>query len=354
MTAAIGIGVSRRKGLPGKRHGREWLEAQFRLSLIILAFVLSGGTLGFMVVEGWGFLDALYMTIITLSTVGFTEVHPLSSVGKVLSMGIIVTGVGSAGFAVGTIARITLEDRIRDAFGRRFMKAIEKLRDHYIVCGYGRMGRVICEELASRDVPFVVIEVGDDALEELEKESFLYLKGDATDDEDLIAAGIERAAGLISVVTEDTQNVFIVLTARGLNPKLNIVTRAATEENIKKLVRAGANKVVSPYFVGGHRIAQAVMRPTVLDFLETIVQNREMDLRLEEARVSPQSPLVGKTLVDSGLRKDFNIILFAVKGPTGSMIFNPSPDTEFKAGDTLVILGKTNDLEVFERIVKGT
>lgn len=172
------------------------------------------------------------------------------------------------------------------------MKAIEKLRDHYIACGYGRMGRVICEELASRNVPFVVIEVDDGALEELEKEPFLYLKGDVTDDEDLVAAGIERAAGLVSVVTEDTQNVFIVLTARGLNPKLNIVTRAATEENIKKLVRAGANKVVSPYFVGGHWIAQAVMRPTVLDFLETIVQNREMDLRLEEARVSPQSPLV--------------------------------------------------------------
>lgn len=352
MTAAV-IRSEGDRELSARRHGREWLVAQLRLALTVLAFVISGGTIGFMLIEGWGFLDSIYMTIITISTVGFEEVHPLSSGGKLLGIAIILTGVGSAGFAVGTAARIMLEDRIREAFGRRFMKAIGKLKDHYIICGFGRMGRIICEELTERDVPFVVMEISEDALGELEREGYLFLKGNATNDEDLIEAGIERAAGLVSVVTEDTQNVFIVLTARGLNPKLNIVARSATEESVKKLVRAGANKVVSPYFVGGHRIAQAIMRPTVLDFLETIVQNKEMNLRLEEAKVSPKSPLVGKTLSDSGLRKDFNIILFAVKSATGTMLFNPSSDTEFKAGDTLVILGDTSDLNGFDKVVKG-
>ena len=353
MTAA-GIRGEPDRELSGRRRGREWLVAQLRLALLVLAFVVSGGTVGFMFIEGWDILDSIYMTIITLSTVGFGEVHPLTPGGKLLSIGIILTGVGSAGFAVTAAARIILEDRIREAFGRRFMKAIGKLKDHYIICGFGRMGRIICEELTQRNVPFVVMEISEDALEELERLGYLYLKGDATDDEDLVEAGIERAAGLVSVVTEDTQNVFIVLTARGLNPKLNIVARSASEESVKKLVRAGANKVVSPYFVGGHRIAQAIMRPTVLDFLETIVQNKEMNLRLEEVKVSPKSPLVGKTLLDSGLRKDFNIILFAVKSATGTMLFNPSSDTEFKAGDTLVVLGNFPDLKAFEKVVQGT
>jgi voltage-gated potassium channel len=184
--------------------------------------------------------------------------------------------------------------------------------------------------------------------------NYNYLKADATNDEELIEAGIERAAGLVSVVTDDTQNVFIVLTARGLNPKLNIVARSAAEESIKKLVRAGANKVISPYFLGGHRIAQAIIRPTVLDFLENIVQNKEMDLRLEERHVSPHSALVGKTLANSGLRKDYNIIILAIKSVTGTMLFNPPFDTEIKAGDTMVILGSTSDLTSLDRITEGS
>lgn len=352
--AVGGIGREGRRDLIRGRHRQSSLVSQLRLALVVLALIVGGGTIGYMVVEDWGPLDAFFMTIITLSTVGYGEVQPLTPAGKLLSIIVIISGVAAAGFAVGTAGRITLEDRIRTALGRKSMKAIRKLKGHYIICGFGRMGRIICEDLNERGVPFVVLENNEEVLEELERLEYLFLKGNATNDEELIEAGIEQAAGLVSVVTDDTQNVYIVLTARGLNPVLNIVARAAGEESVTKLVRAGANKVVSPYSVGGHRIAQAIMRPTVLDFLETIVQNREMELRLEEDIVSQESPLVGKTLAASGLRKDYNIIILAIKSATGTMAFNPPFDTEIKAGDTLVILGNTSDLDRFEQVVKGT
>ena len=221
-----------------------WLHLRFALALPVL--VIAGGTVGYMVVEGWGFLDAFYMTVLTISTVGYGEVHPLSITGKFLSILIILSGVGSVGFAVGTASRLMLENRIRAVLGRRFMKSIQKLRNHYIICGFGRMGRVVCEELSEKGIPLVVLENDDEVLDELDRLDYPYIKADATSDEELVAAGIDRAAGLVSVVTDDAQNVFIVLTARGLNPKLSIVARSATEETIKKLVRAGANKVISP------------------------------------------------------------------------------------------------------------
>jgi voltage-gated potassium channel len=319
------------------------IHLRFALALPVL--VIVGGTFGYMIVEGWGFLDALYMTVLTISTVGYGEVHPLSVTGKFLSILIILLGVGSMGFAVGTAGRLMLENRIKAVLGRRFMKSIQKLQNHYIVCGFGRMGRIICEELAEKGISLVVLENDDEVLEEIERLGYPYMKADATSDEELLAAGIDRAVGLVSVVTDDAQNVFIVLTARGLNPKLKIVARSAAEETIKKLVRAGANKVVSPYFLGGHRIAQAIMRPTVLDFLENIIQNKEMDLVLEEMRIAPRSKLVGTTLATSGLRKDYNIIILAIKSATGSMNFNPPFNSEIKAGDILVILGRGADLE---------
>jgi voltage-gated potassium channel len=349
-----GIGAKHDRDLLGRRHGQLSPVARLRLALAILALVISGGTLGYVAIEGWTILDAFFMTIITLSTVGYSEVHTLSSAGKFLSITVIVSGVGAAGFAVTTAGRIMLEERIRVALGRRSMKAIQRLKDHYIICGFGRMGSIICEELSERGIPFVVLENSDQVLDELERLDYTYLKADATNDEELVEAGIERAAGLVSVVTDDTQNVFIVLTARGLNPKLNIVARSAAEESIKKLVRAGANKVISPYYLGGHRIAQAIIRPTVLDFLENIVQNKEMDLRLEERHVSPKSSLVGTTLATSGLRKDYNIIILAIKSVTGTMQFNPPFDTEIKAGDTMVILGSTSDLSRLDRITEGS
>jgi voltage-gated potassium channel len=327
---------------------------RLRFALLLPVLVVIGGTAGYMIIEGWGFLDALYMTVLTISTVGYGEVHPLSVTGKFLSIIIILLGVGSVGLALGTAGRLMLENRIRAVLGRRFMKSIQKLRNHYLICGFGRMGSIICEELTEKGIPLVVLENDDEVLEEIERLGYPYMKADATSDEELVAAGIGRAAGLVSVVTDDAQNVFIVLTARGLNPKLRIVARSASEESIKKLVRAGANKVISPYFLGGHRIAQAIMRPTVLDFLENIIQNKEMDLVLDEIRIAPKSKLVGTTLVTSGLRKDYNIIILAIKSATGSMDFNPPFNTEIKAGDTLVILGRGADLEKLDAVTRSS
>ncbi len=336
----------------GNHNGSTSIHLKFALVLPVL--VVGGGTIGYMVVESWGFLDAFYMTVLTISTVGYGEVHPLSITGKFLSILIILLGVGSVGFAVATASRLMIENRIRAALGRRFMKSIQKLKNHYIICGFGRMGRIICEELAEKGIPLVVLENDEEVLDELDRLGFPYMKADATSDEELLASGIERAEGLVSVVTDDAQNVFIVLTARGLNPKLNIVARSAAEETIKKLVRAGANKVISPYFLGGHRIAQAIMRPTVLDFLENIIQNKEMALVLEEMHIASGSELVGTTLATSGLRKEYNIIILAIKGATGSMDFNPPFNTEIKAGDTLVVLGRGADLEKLEVVTGST
>lgn len=349
MTASR-LGGNRGRGHLSGRSLNDSTLIHLRLALILPVLVISGGTAGYMIIEGWDLLDALYMTVLTISTVGYGEVHPLSVTGKFLSILIILLGVGSVGFALGTAGRLMLEDRIKVLLGRRSMKSIQKLREHYIICGFGRMGRIICEELTEKGIPLVVLENEEESLEELERLGYPFFKADATSDEELLIAGIERAAGLVSVVTDDAQNVFIVLTARGLNPKLNIVARSAAEETIKKLVRAGANKVISPYFLGGHRIAQAIMRPTVLDFLETIIQNKEMDLVLDEKRIAPKSKLIGTTLATSGLRKDFSIIILAIKSATGSMDFNPPFDTEFKAGDTLVILGRGPDLEKLDSV----
>ena len=344
MTAILGGGGDKQDPSV-RRFDRDSPKIHLRIALIVLFFVVVGGTAGYMIVEGWDLPDAFYMTVVTISTVGYGEVHPLSVSGKFLSIFIILFGVGSAGFAVGTAGKLMLEEHIRAAFGRRSMKSIQKLQDHYIICGFGRMGRIICEELSEKGIPLVVLENNDDTLDELERIGYPFLKADATVDEELIAAGIERASGLVSVVTDDAQNVFIVLTARGLNPKLRIVARSAAEESVKKLVRAGANKVISPYFLGGHRIAQAIMRPTVLDFLENIIQNKELELVLDEIHIAPKSKLVGTTLATSGLRKDYNIIILAIKSATGSMDFNPPFNTEIKAGDTLVILGGGADLQ---------
>ena len=342
-TSRIG-GKGERDFLDGRNKNGSIL-IQFRFALILLALVLGGGTAGYMIIEDWNILDSFFMTVLTISTVGYDEVHPLSESGKFFSILIILLGVGSVGFTVGTAGKLMLDDHIRAVLGRRSMKSIQKLRNHYIICGFGRMGRIICEELTEKGIPLVVLENDDEVLNELDRLGYPYMKADATSDEELLAAGIDKAAGVVSVVTNDAQNVFIVLTARGLNPKLSIVARSAAEETIKKLVRAGANKVISPYFLGGHRIAQAIMRPTVLDFLENIIQNKEMDLVLEEMHIATGSKLVGTTLATSGLRQDYNIIILAIKSATGSMDFNPPFNTEIKAGDTLVILVRGDDLE---------
>ena len=236
-----------------------------RVSIIVLALLISLGIAGYMGIEGWDFLDSLYMTVITLATVGFKEVHTLSDHGKIFTMLLIVLGVSVLGYIVGSLAQIMFEGQFQRIMGRKKVeKKIEALRDHYIVCGFGRMGALICREFAAKPLPFVVVEKMHDVIEKLEADGYLFLRGDATDDETLLRAGIKQAKGLISVVASDTENVYITLTARELNPDLFILARSGAEGSDIKLKRAGASKVISPYLIGGNRMAQAILVPTWL------------------------------------------------------------------------------------------
>jgi voltage-gated potassium channel len=351
---AVLIRAGRKAGEPAVRPGGiQDARHQLKSALILLLLVVTLSTVGYMALEDWSFLDSLFMTVITLATIGYGEVHPLSSAGQVFTIVVILLGVGTAAYTLGTASKLMVEDRIRILFGRKTMKALQSLHDHYILCGFGRMGRTVAAELADRAVPFVVVENKLEVIDDLDRLGYLYIKGDATEDDVLIEAGIGRAKGLVSVVTSDSHNVYIVLSARGLNPRLAIVARADSDESIQKLVRAGANRVISPYSLSGFRIAQAVHSPTVLDFLEKIVHDKALGLRLDEVLVQERSRLAGASVASSGLRQEHDLIILAIKDSAGKMAFNPASDTVLRAGDTLVVLGHLPNLKKLEKIAAG-
>ena len=323
-----------------------------KISFIVLLMLISVGTAGYMSIEGWRLLDAAYMTVITLGTVGFKEVHELSDGGKLFTMGLIVVGVSVLGYIVGSLAQIMFEGQIQRIMGRKKVeKKIEALSGHYIICGFGRIGSLICKEFKSNGLSFVIIEKNVAAAERLSEDGYLYMKGDATLDETLLKAGINRAKGLISVVTSDTENVYITLTARGLNPGLYIMARSGEEGSDIKLRRAGANKVVSPYTIGGNRMAQSILRPNVVDFIEIATGNEHMELQMEEIDIPAHSAFVGETLVTSGFRKEIGVIIVGIKKSHGKMVFNPHSQTKIEEHDTLIVLGDPPSIHKLEDLV---
>ncbi len=298
-------------------------------------------------IEGWSFLDALYMTVITLASVGYKEIHDLSLNGRVFTIVLIISGVGTVTFAVTAGAKLVLEGEFKEIFGRkRLEKKIKELKNHYIVCGYGRMGKIICRELKEKHIKFIVIEKQSRPLDE--RGDMLIVEGDATRDEILREVGIERAKGLISVLPTDAENLFVVLSARELNPQLFIVARAGEEGSEQKLMRAGADRVVSPYHIGGLRIAHTVLKPAVVDFIEFATKSGNIDLQMEEIAIREDSKLAGLTLDECGIGRDLGIIVVAIKKPTGDMKFNPTFRTAIKAGDTLIALGEISKLKALE------
>jgi voltage-gated potassium channel len=319
--------------------------------LALVTFIVAFGTAGYMVVEGWNLLDSIYMTITTITTVGYREIHGLSFKGRIFTIFLIVGGVGTALYALSTGARIILEGEFKDIFGRRKLeKKIKDLYDHYIVCGYGRMGKIICRELKAEGVKFVVIEKDPQMLEE--KEDFLFLIGDATRDNTLTEAGVERAKGLISVLSTDAENLFVVLSARGLNPNLLIIARAAEEDSEQKLLRGGATKVISPYHIGGLRMVHTALKPTVVDFIEFATKSGNIELQMQEIIIQEGSSLIGLTLEQCGIGRDLGVIIVAIKQSTGDTKFNPTFRSTLKAGDTLIALGETSKLRVIEEMAK--
>lgn len=323
-----------------------------KISVTILLLLVSAGTLGFMVIEHWRFLDALYMTVITLGTVGFKEVHDLSDAGKMFTMALIVVGVSVLGYIVGSLAQIMFEGQIQRVIGRKKVeKKIEALEGHYIICGFGRIGSLICKEFAAHGLPFVVVEKAQETLELLDKDGYLYLKGDATQDDTLLMAGIKRAKGLISVVTSDSENVYITLTARGLNAELFILARSSEDGSDIKLKRAGASKVISPYVIGGARMAQSILRPNVIDFIEIATGSEHLDLQMEEICIPPDSIFAGETLVSSGFRKATGVIIVGIKKSHGKMVFNPDSQTRIDGDDTLIVLGNPESVAKLETLV---
>lgn len=320
------------------------------LSLVLL--ITAFGTIGYMVVEGWNFMDSLYMTVITISTTGYREVHELSSKGMIFTIVLTVVGVGTALIAFTTGARFILEGELRQIFGRKKLeRKIKELKDHYIICGYGRMGRIIARELQEEGVQFVVVEKDPAALEE--KKDVLVVMGDATRDHTLKEAGIDKACGLISVLPNDAENLFVVLSARGLNPNILIVARAMEEGSEQKLLRAGASKVVSPYLIGGLRMAHTVLKPTVVDFIEFTTKSGNIGLQMQEVTVQDGSILIGRSLEACTVGDDWGVIIVAIKQTTGETRFNPTHQSVIKAGDILIVLGEISKLKRFEEMAKS-
>ncbi len=324
---------------------------QLALLSALLGATLLFGSLGYVWLEGWSFFDALYMTVISLTTVGYGEVRPLTKVGRAYTMVLILTGVGFMLYVFGTVARVVVEGEIREVLGKRkLQKHLKRLKDHYVICGFGRIGEIIVRQLSQANIPLVVVENNPEALARLEAAGYHYVAGDATREEVLLEAGIERAKGLVAVVRSDAGNVYIVLTARSLNPRLFIVARGEEPGARQKLLRAGADRVESPYEMGGTKMAQSIMRPTVVTFME-LAMHQGVEWSMEEIAVGSHSPLIGVPLKDTGIRRELNLILVAIKRADGEMLFNPTPDTVLLAGDTLIAVGMRQNLEALERIV---
>jgi voltage-gated potassium channel len=315
--------------------------------ILIVLLLFIGGSVGYSLIEDWNLFDSLYMTIITVSTTGYEEVFPLSTTGRVFTMILVIFGISFLFYALGNLNVFLFE---RNIFrNKKMQNRINRLSGHYIICGYGRIGKKIAQELEKRNKRFVVIEINDLHLHDIQ-ESYLYLQADATEDQNLIKAGIENAVGLVAVMGSDASNMFTTLSARGLNNKLKIIAQAEEENSRQKLEKAGADRVILPYEIGGYRIIQALLRPTVLEYMDEIFSRSDIGLEFEEIKISENSEIANKSLADLSLRRELNIIIVGIYRAGTKWIYNPRSDAQLHAGDILIAIGETNDLSKMQKL----
>jgi voltage-gated potassium channel len=341
--------------------GRNRLNAEMRslrvrllLPLSLVLGVVGAGTIGYRWlwrdVDG-SWLDALFMTVTTITTIGYGEVKPLSGAGRVFTMIIAFVGIGSLFYTFTMVMESLVARRIADPAGRRRMaRKIEALHGHVIVAGLGRVGRQAAQDLQEAGTPFVIVDPGETAVRAAEERGYLFLPGDATEDAVLERAGIHRARGLIVTTANDATNMYIVLSARVLNPTLHIVSRAIDEASVPKLIRAGANRAISPYAIGGHRLAHLILSPAVIDFFETALRRGNEALNIEDVMVTGESPIAGKTLDDLDIRHATGVSVLAILRD-GSPLVNPSGTLALQPGDQFLALGTREQLARLERLV---
>jgi voltage-gated potassium channel len=314
---------------------------------VILA-VLAIGTLGYMAIEGWGFLDALYMAVTTMATVGFGEIHPLSQQGRAFTIGLIVLGVGGALYLLTTMMQFVFEGHLgRNLERRRMDRRIEHLRDHFILCGLGRVGRQVARDFKDTGAPFVVIDSNQTAIDNIATLGCLWVLGDATDDDTLRRAGIERARGLVTCVQSDSDNIFVTLSARALRSDLFIVARGNNDDAAPKLRRAGADRVVSPYSIGGRQMAMLATRPAAVEFVDRVLGRADIDLLLEDVTVRAGSALVGKTVRQLSQEIAPGVTILAIRRQL-QLVTQPTADVPVGVGDELVAIGSSAQLRALE------
>ena len=323
--------------------------AGWRIVAALLVLVIAVGTAGYVLIEGWGLWDAFYMTVITITTVGYREVHELSRAGQAFTVVVILSGVGTFFYGVALIVAQIAEGRFAEGFERRrCARMLDDLHDHFILCGFGRMGEIIAHEFRRQHEPFVVIERDAERMHLALEQHLLAVEADASNEDVLRRVRIDRARGLIAAVSTDAENVYTVLSARLLRPDLFIVGRAESEDARTKLKRAGADRVISPYLLGGLQLAQTALRPAVVDFVQLATSSDNLDLNLEQVHIDQGSALAGRSLVDAELRQRYGVIVVGIRRATGHMDFNPPPETRMAAGDDLVVLGPANSLKDLE------
>lgn len=321
-------------------------------SVALGLLVIVGGTIGYVVIEGMSAFDALYMTTITVTTIGFKEVFPLSPAGRLFTMVLAYAGIGVILLIASEFARAMLETDLRRVLGiRRELKLMKKLKNHIVVCGHGRMGQAVVDVLRQRQLPFVVVDVDPDHCRELEDQGQHVVRGDATDEKVLVSTNIAQAKTIITCLADDAHNVYTILLARQLNPDLTVIARAVENDAEERLKLAGADRVLNPYTMGGMRLALTAIKPTVTDFIDQSLLGSSVELELAEIVIDPSSELAGKTLAGAEVRKRFGIIVVALKRGDRA-IFNPGAEETIEGGDVLVVLGPLAAIGRVEKAVQ--